>query len=901
MANFFSYLDSPLDVPPQGVPHITQFDDAGATVPAPAADEGFDEAAEANDDVSNDGGLREWILPDPAQIFAGVGNETPLDRLATVAARASTPAPHGRAAGVVPTPTGAQPLGLEGAHRTGEEYTPEHAVGNRDVLTAGTSTATSALVLASRGDKSIKTSQDLIAFLEWQSSRRGDSEDQKRFREDALAFPRLLVFATMRKKSPYVHLVHSAGIYPNIPGADPAWKGKAVGFLGDKTKFALPQMIELGKSAAWGWDDPPICKDVVAMKAFYAIPENVYKFWVPPGTEPRVRTVCPRMLALPPDCVAFCAEGRRTPAQLYDHITNTLGRSGIDPRHYDMAMDWCCMATQPGTGVNSTSSVLSFAMPAIMGSTEHLYEWAHNRLGVTLHHHTTAGTTGEGQDGGSSRRPVSNNQPAVPGVGLEPTVLAQVAAAVVAAFRTGTGTDGQEAGVRHASTSVEEPKAYSEFQLAKLKGFCCIRNNSSLPPIWEYFRSTKEVDAQRTQLMEDMNTWARQNDVQLNRGVYFDKHTMDDIVKLEFCPGTPTAYWNTAEQGMSLLICRPRSGNETADIRTKEHAIKLTARNHTLTEALLLGKRDPRAPASNYHELKLDLGTFCALLWVLFGEKCDYFENCFALLRMLDSDNIFANANTFTPLMCRQITWAVINDSRQYFFKIVTADHFASGRVRWPTSLLMQIIGADIQACRGILMGNFPSKWMDSATVGSYLRPTAEKPVVGSGVAAFPVPPGVPPAMTPRWSQAQGGSTSYVPDSAASGTGGRPVSIRADDIHPTIKQMMANYVTHFRSVQLRSLLRVAKMAESDLPTLSKYMSNGKNNLCYAYVLGKCQGKMCGRAPQGHAPVGDIPDSFATDLCRRLSSAVEQRLSTEPPTAPGPYAGGHQGKRFKRTA
>jgi hypothetical protein len=158
---------------------------------------------------------------------------------------------------------------------------------------------------------------------------------------------------------------------------------------------------------------------------------------------------------------------------------------------------------------------------------------------------------------------------------------------------------------------------------------------------------------------------------------------MDDIVKLEFCPGTPTAYLNAAEQGKSLLICRPRSGNETADIQSKEHAMKLTARNHTLTVALLLNKRDPRPPATNYHELKLDLGTFCY----------DYFENCFALLWMLDSDNVFANAHTFTPLMCRQITWAIINDSRQYFFRTVTADQFSSGRVRWPTSLLMQIIG----------------------------------------------------------------------------------------------------------------------------------------------------------------------------------------------------------------
>ena len=109
------------------------------------------------------------------------------------------------------------------------------------------------------------------------------------------------------------------------------------------------------------------------------------------------------------------------------------------------------------------------------------------------------------------------------------------------------------------------------------------------------------MDAQRTQLMEDMHAWAKRHDVQLIRGVYFDKTTMDDIVKLEFCPGTPTAYLNTAEQGMSLLVCPPRTGNKTADIRTKEHAMKLTARNHTLTEALLLGKRYPRPPSANYH------------------------------------------------------------------------------------------------------------------------------------------------------------------------------------------------------------------------------------------------------------------------------------------------------------
>ena len=50
----------------------------------------------------------------------------------------------------------------------------------------------------------------------------------------------------------------------------------------------------------------------------------------------------------------------------------------------------------------------------------------------------------------------------------------------------------------------EEMQSYSEFQLAKLKGFCCMQNNSNLPPIWDYFKSRKEVDVQCTQLLKLM-------------------------------------------------------------------------------------------------------------------------------------------------------------------------------------------------------------------------------------------------------------------------------------------------------------------------------------------------------------------------------------------------------------
>lgn len=46
---------------------------------------------------------------------------------------------------------------------------------------------------------------------------------------------------------------------------------------------------------------------------------------------------------------------------------------------------------------------------------------------------------------------------------------------------------------------------------------------------------------------------------------------------------------------------------------------------------VLLAKGDPKPPAMIYHLLKHDIGSYCALMWALFGNRCDHFENCLAL------------------------------------------------------------------------------------------------------------------------------------------------------------------------------------------------------------------------------------------------------------------------------
>lgn len=849
-------------------PQVTQGDNA--TVDQP---ETFDDAAEADD--AEDG----WVFPDPDNLD-GTGISTPLartrgqQRLLTDHAGASTPGTiHG-----TPHPTPGGSPGTGGATTPQTIAAPDKSSGSGDDA--------SALVSACKRIGGTFTVEKVNDFLAWQATRRNDAEEQKRFREDAQGYTDLLVFAMMRKKSPFIHLLHSAGVYPRVPGADPEWQGKSLGFLGDRTRFASPHLIELGRTTAWGWEDQQVSRDGIAMTAFYGDASNRHRFWTPPPETPKHRTVCPRMLALPPDCAVFCATARRTPAELYQYVTKLLEMSVLEPSAFELVLDWCCVAAQPGTGTNATSSLLSFVTPAIMGASEHLQEWAHTRLSITLPK-TTSNNVDSSSQGDQGRQGVNTSE-AVPGGGGETPVsmVAQVTAAVVAAMRAG---EAQVASSTEKS-SKEDQKPYSEFQLAKLKGFSCVRNDEHLQPIWEYFRSTKDVDAQRTQLLQEMRRWARNHDVQINRSLYFDKSTMDDFTKLEFCPGTPTAYLATAEQGISILVCRPRSGNETADIRSREQAVQFTEKNQSLSEALLLGKRDPRQPPSSYHELKLDLGTFCALLWTLFGDRCDYYDNCLALYNMLDSESVFANASNFTAAICRQITWAVLNDSRQYFFKTLTTDDFATGRVVWPSSLLMQIVGADVHACREIRMGNFPEKWGPRGTVASL----AAKGLAHVAVAGGSLPTGQPPRIPANYP-----SVPPVASQGGTATTDRPVAIRQSDVHPTIRTLMTPYISHFRSVQFRQLCKAAGISEGDLPTIARYLSNGRNGMCYSYVLGKCQGKICGRAQEGHVPASEITDDFANELCSKLAPGVERRLATEPPTTQSSFQASSGGKRYKR--
>ncbi len=77
----------------------------------------------------------------------------------------------------------------------------------------------------------------------------------------------------------------------------------------------------------------------------------------------------------------------------------------------------------------------------------------------------------------------------------------------------------------------------------------------------------KNHDVQHQHLQHGMDEWARNNIVELDRGIFFESNTLDNIAALCFSPGQGVAQFQSAEQGLSLLICWTHTHNKIERIR----------------------------------------------------------------------------------------------------------------------------------------------------------------------------------------------------------------------------------------------------------------------------------------------------------------------------------------------
>ena len=173
---------------------------------------------------------------------------------------------------------------------------------------------------------------------------------------------------------------------------------------------------------------------------------------------------------------------------------------------------------------------------------------------------------------------------------------------------------------------------------------------------------------------------------------------IEDIIALRFNPGDSVANYRTAERGISILYCRPRGYTDTEMIRDRELAVESTTSTCTMEEANRLTKiGSPRTPASNFYELRRNVGTYCGFLHTLFRPQCEHYKSLMMIKSVLDQSGTQAMVESYTSNVCRHIVWAIVCDGQYFFSKVKLCPDLKNGVWDDPPKSLL-----DLSIDRGI-------------------------------------------------------------------------------------------------------------------------------------------------------------------------------------------------------
>jgi hypothetical protein len=415
-------------------------------------------------------------------------------------------------------------------------------------------------------------------------------------------------------------------------------------------------------------------------------------------------------------------------------------------------------------------------------------------------------------------------------------------------------------------------REYDEFQLATLKGFTHSHNISDIPQIWPLFQYTKHMDAHRENIKRRMTTWARNakpDQVNIDRGLYFPNTVMKDILALRFNPGGPTAEAATAHHGLSILICRPLTAEGKAVLRRKEQ-LEATSKRKTFAEAALDEVApEPTIYPDDFNELHLCIGTYCALLHTLFGERCVFYKHCYKLWMTMQSEIVYDHRYLFTATFCRQILWAIIEYGRAYFSQRLSLDDFIGVHpddISYPRSNLIEL-EPFIRTQTQLVRASFPANW-------NIIKGPAATGTTGSGL--------------PSVIGGQQGSASVVSGVSAGSSATQRTNttatqratlvLRQNNIHPTIKTAVDPYFKKVQALKLTQLLNHANITIDDLPSLP---GHEQSQLCYNFILGHCTMRNCPRA-DAHVNATEVTDEFATELIQKLRPGMTEFMTNGAP-------------------
>ncbi len=262
-------------------------------------------------------------------------------------------------------------------------------------------------------------------------------------------------------------------------------------------------------------------------------------------------------------------------------------------------------------------------------------------------------------------------------------------------------------------------RLYSENNVATLKGYCSVVDPANIPTIWDSFQQTQEITPHRHNIRVAMIKWAKQMGKEIDKAPFFTKQMIKDIMGLNFNPGKAVPTYASTQWGISILTCSPKMAQEVETIKDFEEARWATAHTAQFNEVRRHQKTPPSPPPDTYFELRLSVNTFCALVWTLFGDECDYYKGLLEISDTLELQEVHIIQESFTVDVCCRITWAILCDGCSFFNTVLVEARFRRNeRFKWPTSLIHKITD-NVRFAKTIERPFYPMEWLIPTTGGS--------------------------------------------------------------------------------------------------------------------------------------------------------------------------------------
>ena len=709
--------------------------------------------------------------------------------------------------------------------------------------------------------------------LGWQSAVAGDSGKIKSFRIEVAQQVDITPFGFMRPNSPFVQIIHSIVTYATRGGQADMHNGD-YGFVGDCTSLRRPAAVTVDEKL-WKRVSKTLGLDVPPLEQYYANPANA-KMLYHDDASGGEQTCVPRMIHLPPPFLVFCLEEHRTPFELHQFAATyaTMDGSTVTVQDCTLIMDWCFFAAHRAAKTTPTTSMLAIALSAAPADDDEFLRWLYkidcteepraysNRAATPPVQTSQAVTAVSVVPHQSTTKPTTAPANGPP----PPDIWAQMASTISTSFANAAAAMKPPSDPSD-TVSDRGGTEYDQFQMAIIQGFAHAPTINGVPVLWGLFQYTKNLETHKDNLRRRMVAWAssseREVQVPIERALYIPDSTMKEILSLNFNPGGILAEADAADLGLSLLICRARTLAARTAIRKYERALEQSKKNRSMAEHAAY---DIGALPDNYHELLRCVGTYCALLHALFGDKCVFYRHCYALWTAMNSDLVYEQRDDFDALYCRQIVWAVLMESRVYFSKRMSVEDFKRVHpddIRFPKSNLLSIVQM-VTDMTPIVRSSFPAAWNPAGTITASNQGAACANVHGTSSGAPVQSVATLGAATPSVvSGITTGSTRAAPRP--------PVTIRTHDIHPKVKSAMEAYIAKNKGVWLLAILTFVNLTIDDLPKLGADVS-GTGSLCYNYILGHCKMEQC---QHEHVHVRDITEEFVTELLSKLRPGITE--------------------------